>query len=324
MSLLSIFENIKSNKTSSSYSVSRVERMDGLFFGLDTEGHPCLFIATTQTQSIPSIRTSQIRVDFYKKYKLILSGTEEREGIYHSIICLSKDLIDIRTFVAVLDSVLNELNGIISVETLKSVFHSLSNLFSISPEEDAEYVQRGLWAELFFMQQTRGFSFWASTWHSEPHRLFDFSTDGMRTEIKCTIKAERIHEFNHNQLVTMSDDRIVVISFLLQEDDSGISLRELIESAKTELKGTPYYIRLEKVIRNAHMNKSDSDGPRFNPTHATQNIAWFKSIDIPRFPIQEPVGVSGTHYRSDLTQATQMDQQEISEWINTWGTQNLE
>lgn len=324
MSLLSIFENIKSNRTSSSYSVSPVERMDGLFFGLDTKGHPCLFIATTQTHSIPSIRTSQIKVDFYKKYKLILSGTEGREGIYHSIICLSKDLIDIHTFVAVLDSVLNELNGIISVETLKSVFHSLSNLFSISPEEDAENVQRGLWTELFFMQQTKGFSFWASTWHSEPHRLFDFSTDGMRNEIKCTTKAERIHEFNHNQLVTMSDDRIVVISFLLREDDSGISLRELIELAKTDLKGTSDYIKLEKAIRNAHMNERDYDGPKFNPDYAIQSIAWFKSTDIPRFPIQEPVGVSGTHYRSDLTQATQMSQQEISEWISQWETHNLE
>jgi len=296
--------------------------MDGIFFGIDNEGHPILFVATEQIRVIPSIRTSQIRVEFCKKYKLIVSEYEEREVVYHSILCLSNDLQDIQTFVAVLDSVLDELRGNISVETLNSVFHSLVNLFSMSPEGDAVSAQRGLWAELFFMQQNRGFSFWAPSWHSEPYRLFDFSTGSMRTEIKSTTRQERIHEFSHNQLVTITDDRIAVVSFLLQEDDTGISLRELIESAKTELTGTPDYIKLERAIRNARMNDPNVEGPKFSSTYATQNTSWFRSTNIPRFPIQEPTGVTGTHYRSDLTQSRSMSQQEISEWIENLGAQN--
>jgi len=324
MALLSILENIRTNRTRASYSVSPLEGMEGIFFGLNNDGQPCLFITADQVQSIPSIRTSQIRVEFFKKYKLIVGENEEREGIYHSILCLSKDPLDIQTFIAVLESMLKELNGNISVGALNSMFHSLVNLFSINPEADATLMQRGLWAELFFMQQNEGFTFWASSWHSEPHRLFDFSTNNMRTEIKCTVKQERIHEFSHNQLVTISNDRIVVVSFLLQEDDSGTSLRELIESAKAELRGSPDYIKLERAIRSVRMNEPDTDGPKFNSAHAIQNTAWFRSTEVPRFPIQEPTGVTGTHYRSDLTQANRLSQQETSEWIENWGAQNPE
>jgi hypothetical protein len=316
MTLFSLLDNIKLNMTRAPYTVSPVEGIPGVYFGLDNDEKPCLFIETSQMQSTPSIITSQIKVEFFKKYRLSVPNQPEREGTYHGVLCLSKDPVDKQTFIAVLESMLEGLNGNLTVESLTSIFHSLVNLFNTAPDPDLTLAQRGLWAELFFMQQNRGFLFWAPFWHSEPNRLFDFSSRNFRTEVKCTIKPERIHEFSHHQLVSMSNDIIVVASILLREDDSGTSLAELINAARTELRGTIHYVKLERAIRSARMNDPDVEGPKFDALHAGQNIAWFRSTDVPRFPSQEPTGVTGTHYRSDLTQALRMTLEEINDWIS--------
>src|SRR3989344_4636624 len=106
MNLFSLFDNLKINLTASSFTVSPVQGKHGVYFGLDDEQRPCLFILANQTQSIVSIITSQIKVEFFKKYKLVVSNQPEREGIYHGILCLSKDPVDMRTFIAVLESML--------------------------------------------------------------------------------------------------------------------------------------------------------------------------------------------------------------------------
>ena len=214
------------------------------------------------------------------------------------------------------------INGKVTVESITSIFHSLVNLFSVKIEQDTVFAQRGLWAELFFMQKYGGFEFWASSWHSEPTRTFDFSAANLRTEIKCTIRPERIHEFSHSQLVSISDDKIVIVSYLLQEDDSGTSLQELIENAIGKFRGTHHFIKLERAIRKVNMNNPENTGPKFNPNHAMQNVAWFRSLDIPKFPIREPTGVTDTHYKSDLTQTPRLSEDEINTWKSEWGKIN--
>lgn len=315
MNLLNLFEQLKANKLTAPYTVSPIEDMSGAFLGLDENGRPCIFITTEHDINMPAIKTDKIKVEFSKKYKLLITKNTE-EKIYNSILCLSSDLEDSKTFIVVMESILANIRGEITIQLLREMFQALVNLFSVKVEQDVLSARRGLWAELFFMQQNEGFLFWAPLWHSEPTRTFDFSANGLRTEIKSTIRQERIHEFSHQQLISIADERIIVVSYLLQEDDSGTSLQTLIDAAKAALKGTQYYIKLERAIRVVGMGEMSEQGPKFNGSYVTQNAGWFKSTDIPRFPINEPSGVSGTHYQSDLTQAPKLTQEQISSWIN--------
>lgn len=105
---------------------------------------------------------------------------------------------------------------------------------------------------------------------------------------------------------------------MLQEDDSGLSLKSLIEQARTALSSTLYSLKLQKAIRVANMLEAEEEGPKFNESHVIRKLEWFDSKDVPKFPILEPQGVSGTHYKSDLTQASKLSSEEIENCINKW------
>ena len=95
MNLFATFEQIKVNKVQAEYTVSPIPEIEGAYIGLDKEDRPCIFIFVRQEDILPSIRTSQIKVEFFKKHKLIMKQGIEKEGIFHSIQCLSNDQIDI-------------------------------------------------------------------------------------------------------------------------------------------------------------------------------------------------------------------------------------
>ena len=103
-----------------------------------------------------------------------------------------------------------------------------------------------------------------------------------------------------------------------EEDDVGKSLKSLIEEAIVSLRGTPYYLRLERSVMEVAMNGSD-EGPKYNEAEATKNMAWFHVKNIPRFKSPEPEGVSGTRYRSDLTNTPRMSNEEIDLLLDSFG-----
>jgi len=315
--LQGVLNDIKSNRKSSVYSVTKFNS-DKVFVGLDHDDRPCVFISVSSIEQFPSIKTTQIKVEFSKKYSLLLSGSQKKDGIFHGIFCLSKEKIDINTFISVMEYVLLELGDNVSVESMNSIFRSLVNLFSIKPSQDYITERRGLWAELYFMKHYTGFNFWIPSWHSEPTRLFDFSRQRKRIEIKSTIRSERIHEFSHGQLLAPPSEKILIVSFMLQEDDSGLSLKSLVEQARTTLVGTPHILKLQKAIRVANMLETEEEGPKFNESYTIRKIGWFDSKDVPKFPILEPQGVSGTHYKSDLTHATSLSSDEVGTCIHDW------
>ena len=318
MSLLSVLKEVKKKGIKTDYAAMPVKDKKGIFVGLDRECRPCVFIESEGQEGMPSIRTAQIKVEFSRKYKLLMGSALKKEGIFHGILCLSRDQNDKSTFIDIMDSLLKQPNNVFSTESINRIFHSLVNLFSVKPSANFIHERRGLWAELYFMKKYHGSKFWFPYWHSEPTRVYDFSKKSKRTEIKCTISDERIHEFSHKQLFGLPFDDIRVVSLMLQEDDAGISLRSLIDEAKQTLSGSPHYIKLEKEIRRVGMSDPEEEGPKFNETYAARHIAWFKASEVPRFTTEEPAGVSGTRYKSDLTTANRLSPQEIEEWINGW------
>lgn len=318
MTIYAIAKELRENKENVPYTATLVNSEKDIFLGIDSENRPSVFILVREQSTAPSIRTAQLKIEFSKKYKLSIKGTLKEERLFHAIHCLSKESPDVDAFMAIIDSMLNQPSFPTTVQAIRSLFNSLVNLFGIKISSDYINERKGLWAELFFMKENGGFKFWAPSWHSEPSRIFDFSMGNKRTEVKCTTNSERIHEFSHRQLISLPYERIAIVSLLLLEDDAGTSLKLLIGEAKDELLGTQDYVKLERAIRRAGMTSADEEGPRFNESFAIKNIAWFNSSEVPKFPIEEPQGVSGTHYKSDLSTAMHFSKEELRNWIEQW------
>lgn len=317
MPLHSIIRELKENRKKAPFTVAAVPEREGVLIGIDNEDKPCVFISSQDSRRLPTIRTSHLKVEFSRKYKLALKDGDVREGSYHGILCMSDEQKDREVFVSIIDSMLKS-SPLLNTESINLLFQSLVSLFSVKPTQDFASERRGLWAELFFMAQNGGIAQWAASWHSEPTRIFDFSSKNRRIEIKCTIRPERIHEFSHSQLISLPNQETVIVSYLLQEDDQGKSLRALIDDVRSQLAGSPYLIKLEKAVRRAGMHEPEEEGPRFNESYANQHAAWFRSTEVPRFTTNEPQGVTGTHYKSDLTNVLQLSDQEIKSWVSDW------
>ena len=118
-------------------------------------------------------------------------------------------------------------------------------------------------------------------------------------------------------------DVIIIASIVAAEDDSGLSLRELIDDCRSALLGMPDYLKLEKAVRQACMESSTEFGPVIDAAEAEENLAWFRSIDIPHFRVPEPTGVTETRYKVDLSTAQRVTAMELDEWLRPWSLELL-
>jgi len=188
----------------------------------------------------------------------------------------------------------------------------------VGPARDLEGERQGLWGELFVMKCIRGFLFWAPFWHSEVTRLFDFTAPGRRVEVKTVVGGLRVHHFSHRQIFTLAGEEIIIASLLLREEESGVSLQQLIKECRAALQKSPFFLKVEKAVRHAGMKDISETGPIFDAAEAERALAWFRSTDAPHFRMPEPPGVSETRYKVDLSGAPRLDPHEVEVWLDAW------
>ncbi len=321
MSVSEIFRRLKDNPSGHVYTVAPIPGRENIYLGSDTEGHPCLFVAASERMSDPPLRTAQVSLQLSQQYNIALDGCQARRQLLHAMFCESLDKTDVESFLTLIEAFLARHQGEhIDGEKLAVFFRSMVRLFAIVPARDLNAERQGLWGELFFMKQIRGYAFWAPFWHSEITRLFDFSSSHDRVEVKTTIGTQRVHHFSHRQVYALEGEEIVIASLLLREDDAGLALQELVGECRSSLLGTQNYLKLEKAVRRAGMDDTSIAGPAYDARQARDSLALFRSTEAPHFRMSEPPGVSETHYKVDLSVAPRLSQEEIDTWQNIWLT----
>jgi hypothetical protein len=319
VSISTLFGGLKQKPSGHTFTAIQIPGRCDAYLGIDTEGRPCLFARAGKISSEPPMRTAHVSLHLGTEYDLSISDGTSNRDLFHSLRCETSEKAEIDTFLVLVEAFLVR-NGhqLLTAEALASFFRSLIRLFSVGPAKDLESERQGLWGELFVMDRVRGFEFWAPFWHSETTRRFDFSALGRRVEVKTTTGMERVHHFSHRQIYALEGEEILVASILLREEDVGLSLRDLIDRCRISLQNTPFYLKLEKAIRQAGMEDSSESGPVFDASEAERNLMWFKSTDAPHFRIPEPAGVSETRYKVDLSTAPCVDSEELEEWMDSW------
>ncbi len=324
MSLAALLSELKDRPSGHAFTVAPVPGNQDVLLGVDTTGHPVLFVLAEAGVVEPPLRTDKVSLHIGQSYSLASINDSPRIELLHALRCETTDLPDVETFLLLAEAFLvRQEAGGADRHTLTSFFRSMVRLFAVTPAKDLQAERRGLWGELFMMSRVRGFRFWAPFWHSEVTRRFDFSCGRNRVEVKITTRPERTHHFSHRQIYAIEGDDIVVASILAAEDDSGLSLRQLIEDCRGALLGTPDYLKLEKAVRRAGMESSTEPGPVIGAAEAEESLAWFRSRDVPHFRVPEPPGVTETRYRVDLSTAPRLTTVELDEWLRLWSLELL-
>ena len=324
MSLAELLSELRDRPSGHAFTVAPVPGNEGVLLGIATTGHPVLFVLAEAGAVEPPLRTNKVSLHIGQTYSLAGMEDSPRAELLHALHCETSDSADVETFLLLAEAFLARLEaGGLDRHALTSFFRSMVRLFEVTPAKDLQAERRGLWGELFIMSRLRGFRFWAPFWHSEVTRRFDFSSGRNRIEVKITTRPERMHHFSHRQIYAIEGEEIVVASIVATEDDSGLSLRQLIEDCRGALLGTPDYLKLEKAVRRAGMESSTEPGPVIGAAEAEESLAWFRSRDVPHFRVPEPSGVTETRYRVDLSTAPRLTTVELDEWLRLWSPELL-
>lgn len=293
---------------------------EGSYVALNRQDHPALFVPAKNHTLGLSQRANVVSLKLGIDCSLHAGEQGGVSGRFHVLQCESSDADTVDTFVLLLDALLERLRSEqVTADYMTTFFRILARLFSVKSAPDPTKERQGLWGELLVMRLMGGASTWASFWHTDPYKRFDFSTDRKRLEVKTTLGDTRTHSFSHRQLFTTGDEEVVIASFLLHQNPEGLSLRDLIAERRSELARDPIQLaKLEASVRSARMNNLEEAGPCFDEPDASANLAWFWAQEAPKFTQSEPPGVSETRYKVDLATTAQIPGPDLISWLSSW------
>ncbi len=290
---------------------------DSVFAAVDDASRPALVVQASDRRPGGLLKAGTVSLRQSADCTLTVPGQASVPGRFHILQCETSDSAALETFFLLADALVStSRNRSIVTNDITEFFQGLVELFRTPPVMDVALAREGLWGELFVMKELGGFLYWAPFWHSEPDLAFDFTLRDSRLEVKSTQKSERLHSFAHRQLYTEGTRRVLIASLLLRRDDGGLSLRELMNSARADLMGHGTLLaKVEKAVRRAGMAQLDEDGPIFDPDHARRFLEIYDAKDIPRFEEPEPPGVSRTHYFVDMTNCSPVSRDLPKAWF---------
>ena len=177
-------------------------------------------------------------------------------------------------------------------------FYSLVNLFQY-PKEQKFANLIGLFGELTFLKyvvEKTEYDF-SDKWHNSGSTdKYDISLSNCNFEIKSTISSEELITVKHTQI--FNSDHNFLVSVLLEDDNSGTSLNQLIKSMQdnsAKYKSFNFALNVEKERRR--ISPVDAETKKFSLKH----ISIYDAKLINPFQII-PNNVSELTYRLDLAE----------------------
>ena len=276
---------------------------DGPFVGVDREYNPSVIIESTTPHRVSSMQeTKMLSLECNVPVKSSIGGSVVNQTV-HIVRCFSRADKEVELFLEIASLLLG--GGNQSQEDIIETFNTLSSFFSEKSEPSYQELI-GLYAELYTIKKFNTIIPLEKHWHSKDRMKFDFSiSEELKLEVKATTKDMRIHHFNHEQLTAINME-IFVLSFVLRQDDEGMSLLELLNECK------PFFIPYkEKYIQIARYLKNTSEerlrNIRFNTDYTESKRKFFDAKDIPHFASSAPDGLINVEYDCVLENVKSID-----------------
>lgn len=284
---------------------------DNYYWGRSSKGGIVFGFLTVNKNIVPlSQSTEYLKLYINNNFKVNIDNAYEFKKM--SVIVLKNDVDkNSDAFIRVILSMMDNLNE----EKLLKHFLELKNLFSYE-KKISKIELEGMFGELFAMYILKinyGIDI-SHYYQKEDRRKFDFNlSEKKKIEVKTTLKEDRIHHFLHQQLDTDRLD-IRVISILLQKDDAGMSLLDLINECKDLFSG--YFdiiLHIEMMTKNIDLDELGSI--KFNYQYAKTNFKIYDAIKIPRIKERNIDGVFNVEYDIDFSNVQNETVGKFIDWI---------
>lgn len=308
-----IYGKIESISTfDSDYLVFGVDE-NKCYYGKNRNGEIVFMIPSSSARSNSFCQeTKSLLFHYNRNCAFSLEGTTTKKTM-HVFVCKekSKEKIDAFIRLTYAFSITDSENDPYYIPKL---FSAISMLFD-KQRNISEIELQGLFAELFvILYFYRNGCRIDKYWQSRNKMKFDFSIDGKRRlEIKSTLKSNRIHHFKHEQLLSELYD-IKVVSLILQKNDRGLSLKDLIDSIRaTFTDNFALLLHIEQIV--SQVDDEQLSFCRYDETFAENNIRFFDAASIPRFREKTPEGVFNAEYDCCLEGIQMVSQSDMFKWL---------
>lgn len=285
-----------------------------VYFGKDKDNNIIYALPSAFPKAAATCQRTKELIFNFNSECTIYTPQKQENKVMHILSCTSRNTEEILAFIRITFSFTD------SIETqdpnaLYNLFSSITNLFKTDKKSTLKELQ-GFYTELYTILFLHNQGLDVSTiWQEKEKMNFDFSiSKAKKMEVKSTLKPNRIHHFRHEQLLSYLYD-IKVASYLLREDNNGLSLYNLINTIREIAKNNfNMLIYIENFIKGN--SREELASIKFDKNYTDANLKFFDAKNIRKFESQQPEGVSKTEYDSDLTAIPSLSYEEMFKWIS--------
>ena len=309
VNLIELFLSIKTiaaNDDENRFAASSIPNYEPHCLGKDTLGRPLLLISIldVQSQRQPEpIVLEHLTVMYNLNCRVSRSDDTFEERQFTVVHFTGEDLILQSYFLRVASVLITSLENQPTYSDVDRAINQLIDLFRAMMEPSRKSV-RGLWAELFLISQAGQPATLVDAWHTVPEDRYDFAMNDQRIEVKSFSGDIRLHHFSLEQLHPPEGVRALVASVSVENSQAGVSIADLREKIQTRLgRNLNSVLHVDRVIAltlgDTWQQASDA---HFDERLAEASLTFYETTVIPSVNPNLPSGVSGVHFRSDLTE----------------------
>ena len=194
----------------------------------NSKGLPAILINTKDDESLVSnYKGANILLRFNENCKI---HEENTSSVFTILSCRSDDELTIKMFLDICETTIPQLNKEPSAEEIKKITSVIIELFKEISDKKRSII--GLWGELFLIYSSLNKEKILQAWHENTTDKYDFFDDNQALEVKCTSKTDRIHKFQHDQLLSEIEYHYVASIMVSENFNDGLSVLDLYEDIK--------------------------------------------------------------------------------------------
>ena len=269
----------------------------------DRNGWPVLLLSCPLGgERASKIQLAHLDVQPTVRCRITGPGGTNDEGVYVVVRCTNANEELARYFLRTLDPILRGLGATPTAGAVSGAVNALAELFRALLQVSVGSVA-GLWAELFLIQTAAKSVVVAEAWHAASDDRYDFSAGSQRLEVKSTAQRVRIHSFSLEQVIPPTGCQAIVASVFVERAGGGVSLGSLIDQTREQLIERPdLQQRIDKVVAETLGTGLRSGfAERFDWELAGESLRFFDARVVPAVQTPLPPGVTGVHFKSDLS-----------------------
>tara|TARA_Y100000816_G_C26053976_1_gene552917 strand:- start:95 stop:1054 length:960 start_codon:yes stop_codon:yes gene_type:complete len=270
----------------------------------NSKGLPSILINTKKDDSLVSnYKGANILLRFKENCKI---HEENKSSIFTILSCRSDDDLTIKMFLDICETTISQLNNEPSAKEIKEITNTIIDLFRELSDKKRSLI--GLWGELFIIYSSSNIEKTLQAWHENPTDKYDFYDNNEALEVKCTTNTDRIHKFQHDQLLSEIEKHYIASIMVSENLTKGLSVLDLFENIKKSNLPVNLLNKLQKnFYRVIGSNpKEDVNEIKFDLDYSKKNIMYYKLKNVTSLNNKDDA-ITEINYKVDLSRKKNED-----------------